>query len=56
MPEYVGNYSIATANTLAGAEMLNFLHICIKQITAYAPSYSVGNFWFWCPVSSVVYE
>jgi hypothetical protein len=63
MPEYVGNYSIATAygnvegaETLAGAGMLNFLNVYIQQTTLNAPPYSVGNSWFWCPVSSVVHE
>jgi len=63
MPEYVGNYSLATANgnvegadTLAGAGMLNFLHIYAQQTTINAPPYSAGNSWFWCPVSSVVHE
>jgi len=58
MPEYVGNYSIATANDkvecadmLAGAEMLNFPNVYIQQTTVNAPPYSVGNSWFWCPVS-----
>jgi hypothetical protein len=44
MPEYVGNYSIATANgnkegaeTLAGAGMLNFLNIYVQQTTVHAP-------------------
>ena len=63
MPEYVGNYSIATANgdvegadMLAGAGMLNFLNIYVQQTTVNAPTYSVGNSWFWCPVPSVVHE
>jgi len=63
MSEYVGNYSIAVANgnaegadTLAGAGMLNFLNIYVQQTTVNAPPYSVGNSWFWCPVSSVVHE
>ena len=63
MPEYVGNYSVATANgnvegadTLAGAGMLNFININVQQTIVNASPYSVGNSWFWCPVSSVVQE
>jgi len=63
MPEYVGNYSIATVNgnvegadMLAGARMLSLLNIYVQQTTVNALPYSVGNSWFWCRVSSVVYE
>ena len=62
MPEYVGNYSAATANgnvedvdMLAGEGMLNFLNIYVQQTTVNAP-YSVGKSWFWCRVSSVLRE
>jgi len=63
MPEYVGNYSITTANgnvesadMLAGAGMLNFLNVYVQQTTVNVPPYSVGNSWFWCPISLVVHE
>jgi len=63
MPEYVRNYSIATANSnvesadmLAGAGMLNFLNVYVQQTTVNVPPHSVGNFWFWCPISLVVHE
>jgi len=55
MPEYVGNYSILTANgnvedadTLAGAGILNFLNIYLQQTPVNASHYSVDNSQFWC--------
>jgi hypothetical protein len=63
MPECVGNYSIATANgnvesvdMLADAGMLNFLNVYVQKTTVNAPLYSVGNSWFWYPISLVVRE
>jgi hypothetical protein len=63
MPEYVGNYSVATRNgnvegadTLAGAGTLIFLNIFVQQTTVNAPPYSFGNSWFWGRVSSVLHE
>jgi hypothetical protein len=63
MPECVGNYSVATANgnvesadMRTGAGMLNFLNVYVQQTTLNAPPYSVGNSWFWCPVSSVLIQ
>jgi len=63
MHEYVGNYSVTTANgnvesadMLAGAGMLNFVNVYVQQTTVNAPPYSVGNSWFWCPISLVVHE
>jgi len=41
---------------LAGAGMLNFLNVYVQQTTVNVPPYSVGNSWFWCPVSLVVHE
>jgi len=63
VPEYVGNYPIATAtgnmeggDMLAGTGMLNFLNIYIQQTTVNASPYSVSNSWFLCQVSSVLHE
>jgi len=62
MPEYVGNYFVATRNgnmegadMLAGAGMLNFLNIFVQQTAVNAPPYSFGNSWFWRRVSSVLH-
>jgi hypothetical protein len=62
MAEYVGN-SIAAANgnvesadMLAGAGMLHFLNVYVQQTTVNVPPYSVGNSWFWHPISLVVHE
>jgi len=55
MPECVGNYSIPTANgnvesadTPAGAGILNFLNIYVQQTPINAPHYFVDNSRFWC--------
>ena len=63
MPEYVGNYSIPTANgnvesadMPAHAGILNFLNIYVQQTSINAPNYFVDNSRFWCRVSSVVHE
>ncbi len=59
----VGNYSIPTANdnvegvdTLAGAEILNFLNIYVQQTTVNTPHCSADISRFWCQVSSVVHK
>jgi hypothetical protein len=63
MPEYVGNYSAATANAnvkdvdvLADEGMLNFLNIYVQQTTVNAAPYSISKSWFWSRVSSVLRE
>jgi len=62
IPECVGNYAIPTAsgnvegaNTLAGAQVLNFLNIYVQQ-TPVNTHYSVDNSRFWCRVSPVVHK
>jgi hypothetical protein len=63
MSEYVGNYkkkkkngNVDGADMLEGVGMLNFLNIYVQQTTVNASLHSVGNSWFWCPVSLVVHE
>ena len=63
MPEFVGNYSIPTANgnvqggdMLAGAGILNFLNIYVQQTPVNAPQQSVDNSWFLYLVSSGVHK
>jgi hypothetical protein len=61
MHEYVGNYSVPTANgnlkgvdTPVGTGILNFINIYIRQTPVNVAYYSIDNSQFWCRVSSVV--